>query len=84
MGSPMAAHVARAGFELTLFDVNPEASNKFVAQHGGKVAASLAELGRNVEAVITMHTFVRLRYMLASNAELRERLSCLWLALCGS
>jgi 3-hydroxyisobutyrate dehydrogenase len=54
MGGPMAAHVSKAGFDLTVFDVNPEASQKFVAVHGGKVAASLAELGRNVEAVITM------------------------------
>ena len=54
MGSPMAAHVVMAGFDLTVYDVNPQAAEKFVAQHGGKVAASLADLGRNVEAVITM------------------------------
>ncbi len=54
MGSPMAAHVRRAGFDLTVFDTNPDASEKFVAQHGGKVAASLADLGRSVEVVITM------------------------------
>ena len=54
MGNPMAAHVVMAGFDLTVYDVNPQAAEKFVAQHGGKVAASLADLGRNVEAVITM------------------------------
>ena len=54
MGSPMAAHVIKAGFDLTLYDVNPEACEKFVSQHGGKIAASLAELGRSVEVVITM------------------------------
>jgi 3-hydroxyisobutyrate dehydrogenase len=54
MGVPMAAHVVQAGFDLTVYDINLEASQNFVAQHGGKVAASLAELGRNVEAVITM------------------------------
>lgn len=54
MGSAMAVHVARAGFDLTVFDANSEASQKFVALHGGKVAASLAELGRSVEVVITM------------------------------
>lgn len=50
----MAAHIVKAGFDLTVFDINPEASEKFVAQHGGRVAASLADLGRAVEAVITM------------------------------
>lgn len=54
MGNPMAAHVARAGFELTVYDINQEVSEKFVAQHGGRVAASLVELGRSVEAVVTM------------------------------
>jgi len=54
MGGPMAAHVAQAGFDLTVYDRNPEVSQKFIAQHGGKVAASPAEVGRNVEAVITM------------------------------
>ena len=50
----MAAHVVEAGFDLSVYDVNPEATEKFVVQHGGKVAVSLADLGRNVDAVITM------------------------------
>lgn len=54
MGSPMAAHLVQAGFEVTVFDVNPKAAQKFVLQHGGKAAASLAELGCRVQAVITM------------------------------
>jgi len=54
MGAPMAAQVIEAGFDLTVFDINAEATEKFVALHGGKAAASLAELGRSVEAVITM------------------------------
>lgn len=54
MGGPMAARIAQAGFDVTVFDINPEATAKFVALHGGAVAASLAELGRGVEAVITM------------------------------
>jgi 3-hydroxyisobutyrate dehydrogenase len=54
MGSAMAAHVVKAGFDLTVYDVNPEACAKFVARHGGNIAANLAGLGRNVEAVITM------------------------------
>jgi 3-hydroxyisobutyrate dehydrogenase len=54
MGGPMAARVVKAGFDLTVYDINPEAAEKFVAQHGGKAAASLAELGRDADAVITM------------------------------
>ena len=54
MGGPMAACIVKAGFDLTVYDINPQAAQKFVTQQGGKVAASLAELGRNVEAVITM------------------------------
>jgi 3-hydroxyisobutyrate dehydrogenase len=54
MGNPMAGHLLNAGFAVTVYDINPEASAKFVAQHGGTAAASLADLGRNVEAVITM------------------------------
>ncbi len=54
MGSQMAAHVMQAGFDLTVFDANAAVCAKFVAQHGGTVAASLAALGSGVEAVITL------------------------------
>lgn len=54
MGGAMAAHVAKAGFDLVVYDINPEACEKFATQHGGKVAASLADVGRHAEAVITM------------------------------
>lgn len=54
MGSPMAAQLVKAGFEVAVYDINPEVSEKFVAQHGGSAVASLAELGRWCEAVITM------------------------------
>ena len=54
MGSAMAAHVVKAGFDLTVYDVNPEACEKFVARHGGSVAASLADVARDADAVITM------------------------------
>jgi len=54
MGSAMAAHVAKAGFDLVVHDINPESCEKFVAQHGGKAVASPAEAGRHAEAVITM------------------------------
>lgn len=54
MGNPMAGHLVKAGFEVTVFDIRPETMQAFVAQHGGKAAASLAETGRGADAVITM------------------------------
>ncbi len=54
MGNPMAGHLVKAGFEVTVFDIRPETMQAFVAQHGGKAAASLAEIGRGADAVITM------------------------------
>lgn len=54
MGNPMAGQLVKAGFDVTVFDVRPETVQAFVAQHGGKAAASLAEVARGADAVITM------------------------------
>jgi 3-hydroxyisobutyrate dehydrogenase len=54
MGNPMAGHLVKAGFDVTVFDARPEAMQAFVAQHGGKSAASLVELANGADAVITM------------------------------
>lgn len=54
MGGPMAACIARAGFDLTVYDINPEAAQNFIELHGGTAASTLAELGGRVEAVVTM------------------------------
>jgi 3-hydroxyisobutyrate dehydrogenase len=54
MGNPMAGHLVKAGFDVTVFDLRPETVQAFVAQHGGKAAASLAEVARGADAVITM------------------------------
>lgn len=54
MGNPMAGHLVRAGFDVTVFDIRPETMQAFVAQHGGKTAGSLAEAGRGADVVITM------------------------------
>jgi len=54
MGNPMAGHLVKAGFDVTVFDIRPETMQAFVAQHGGKAATSLAEAGRGADAVITM------------------------------
>ena len=54
MGNPMAANLLKGGFDVTVFDARPETAAAFVAQHGGKAAASLAEVARGADAVITM------------------------------
>ncbi|MFN7086107.1 MAG: NAD(P)-dependent oxidoreductase [Burkholderiales bacterium] len=54
MGNPMAGHLVKAGFEVTVFDIRSETMRAFVAQHGGKTAASPAEAARGADAVITM------------------------------
>lgn len=54
MGYPMAANLLKGGFDVTVFDARAETAAAFVAQHGGKAAASLAEVARGADAVITM------------------------------
>lgn len=54
MGNPMAANLLKGGFEVTVFDARPETAAAFVAQHGGRAAASLAELAAGRDAIVTM------------------------------
>lgn len=54
MGNPMAANLLKGGFDVTVFDARAETAAAFVAQHGGRVAASLADVARGADAVITM------------------------------
>jgi 3-hydroxyisobutyrate dehydrogenase len=54
MGNPMAANLLKGGFEVTVFDARPETAAAFVTQHGGKAAASLADLARSADAIVTM------------------------------
>ncbi|BCJ85981.1 NAD(P)-dependent oxidoreductase [Effusibacillus dendaii] len=53
MGTWMSTHLLEAGYEVTVYDTNQEASNALKAK-GALVAASVAELGRKNEVVITM------------------------------
>ena len=54
MGSPMAAHLVRKGFDVTVFDIRPEVTKAFVEQHGGKAAVSPVDAAHGMDAVITM------------------------------
>ena len=54
MGSRMAANVARAGFELTVWNRTASKAQAFAAEHGGAVAGTSAEAAAGADLVITM------------------------------
>ena len=54
MGTPMAGHLVKAGWRVHMYDVDAEKARAFVKAHGGTACGSLAEVGRNADAVITM------------------------------
>ena len=52
MGYPMAGHLrAKGGHELTVYNRTPEKAAKWVAQHGGRAAATPAEAVRDADFV---------------------------------
>jgi 3-hydroxyisobutyrate dehydrogenase len=59
MGRPMAANLARAGHELTVWNRTAEKAEAFASEHGAAAAGSPAEAARGAEAVITMVVDVR-------------------------
>jgi 3-hydroxyisobutyrate dehydrogenase len=54
MGWPMAANLARAGFELSVWTRDSAKAERFAAEHGGRVAGSPAEAASGVDAAISM------------------------------
>jgi 3-hydroxyisobutyrate dehydrogenase len=54
MGSRMAANLRRAGYELTVYNRTRERANAWVAEHGGTVVATPAEVGAVSDVVITI------------------------------
>lgn len=54
MGNPMAGHLVKKGYDVTVYDIRPEMMKAFVAQHGGRAAASLVDAAHGMDAVITM------------------------------
>jgi 3-hydroxyisobutyrate dehydrogenase len=54
MGRPMAANLARAGFELSVWNRTAERAEAFAAEHGARVAATPAEAARGADVVVTM------------------------------
>jgi 2-hydroxymethylglutarate dehydrogenase len=53
MGRPMAKNLLKAGYPLTVYDLNPEPIKEVVAC-GAKAASSSAQAARDVEVIITM------------------------------
>src|SRR5829696_9282160 len=54
MGGPMAANLARAGFELSVYTRTKEKAERFAAEHGARSAATPREAAEGASVVITM------------------------------
>jgi 3-hydroxyisobutyrate dehydrogenase len=55
MGAPMAGHLVRAGYQVTVFDVLPSAISEFLRLHSdARGSASPAAVAVNADIVITM------------------------------
>jgi 3-hydroxyisobutyrate dehydrogenase len=50
----MAANLARAGFELSVWNRTAERAESFAAEHGARVAPTPADAARGAEVVVTM------------------------------
>lgn len=53
MGRPMAKNLLKAGYPLTVYDLNPEPIKELI-ECGAKAASSSAEVARDAEVIITM------------------------------
>jgi len=54
MGSPMAANLAQAGFDLSIYDLREAVVHEFARAHEVKIACSLGALACAAECIITM------------------------------
>jgi 3-hydroxyisobutyrate dehydrogenase len=52
MGAPMAAHLQRAGHDVTVFNRSPEKAKRWAEANGGRVAGSVAEAARDAEVFV--------------------------------
>jgi 3-hydroxyisobutyrate dehydrogenase len=53
MGAPMARHLAHKGHELTVYNRSPAKAERWVAENGGRMAASPMEAAERQDVVIT-------------------------------
>src|SRR4051812_50124772 len=54
MGWPMAANLAGAGFELSVWTRDSAKAERFASEHGGRAAATPAEAAAGAAAAISM------------------------------
>ena len=54
MGRPMATNLVKGGFQVVACDADPARAAQFAKDAGAKSAATLAELGKSVDAIVTM------------------------------
>ncbi len=54
MGTPMAGHLARAGYEVTAYDLAAARARQFAEAHSAQATENLAELGKAADLVVTM------------------------------
>jgi 3-hydroxyisobutyrate dehydrogenase len=54
MGRPMAANLIKGGYRVAVYDLDAKRAQQVAAEIGAKPAATLAELGRQVDAIVTM------------------------------
>ena len=54
MGRPMAANLVKGGYQVVAYDVDGKRAAQFAEDAGAKSAATLAELGKQVDAIVTM------------------------------
>ena len=54
MGRPMAANLAKGGYQVVAYDADGARAAQFAKNAGAKSAATLAELGAQADAIVTM------------------------------
>jgi 3-hydroxyisobutyrate dehydrogenase len=54
MGRPMAANLVKGGYQVVLYDLDAKRAQHAAAAIGAKAAATLDDLGKQADAVITM------------------------------
>lgn len=52
MGYPMAGHLARAGFDMTVYNRTPAKSTRWVGEYGGRAASTPALAAAGAEVVV--------------------------------
>jgi len=54
MGRPMAANLVKGGYQVVAYDADATRAARFATDAGAKSAATLADLGKGVDAIVTM------------------------------